>query len=97
MSSISSIAPSTDPQAADPASAARPGAPPPSQEAILKLLVAQLRHQDPLNPSDGAQFIAQLAQFSQLEQSIAMREDLAAIRGALTPEPAGDSDEPKGN
>ncbi|HEY1335957.1 MAG TPA: flagellar hook capping FlgD N-terminal domain-containing protein, partial [Bryobacteraceae bacterium] len=37
---------------------------------FLQLLVAQLRNQDPLNPSDGTQFIAQLAQFQQLEQSI---------------------------
>lgn len=35
--------------------------------AFLKLLVAQLQHQDPLNPMDDTAFVAQLAQFSQLE------------------------------
>ncbi|MEO8098608.1 MAG: flagellar hook capping FlgD N-terminal domain-containing protein [Acidobacteriota bacterium] len=51
---------------------------------FLKLLVAQLRFQNPLEPADGTQFVTQLAQFSQLEQSAQMRDDLAAIRAALT-------------
>src|SRR5437763_2804374 len=34
------------------------------------LLVAQLRHQDPMKPTDGMQFVAELAQFQQLEQTI---------------------------
>jgi len=38
------------------------------KEDFLKLLVAQLQHQDPLNPADSTEFTAQLAQFSQLEQ-----------------------------
>jgi flagellar basal-body rod modification protein FlgD len=38
------------------------------QDAFLKLLVAQLRYQDPTNPSDGAEFLAQTAQFTQVEK-----------------------------
>lgn len=38
------------------------------QDAFLKLLVTQLQNQDPLQPQDNSQMIAQLAQFSSLEQ-----------------------------
>ena len=50
---------------------------------FLQLLVAQLRNQDPLNPSDGTQFVAQLAQFQQLEQALNTGQDIAAIRADL--------------
>ncbi len=35
---------------------------------FLTLLIAQLKHQDPLEPQQGAEFVAQLAQFNALEQ-----------------------------
>ena len=38
------------------------------KDAFMKMLVAQLKNQDPLNPMQGDQMAAQLAQFSQLEQ-----------------------------
>ncbi|MCL2610403.1 MAG: hypothetical protein FWE02_01865 [Defluviitaleaceae bacterium] len=38
------------------------------RDAFLTLLITQLQHQDPLNPVDDREFIAQLAQFSSLEQ-----------------------------
>jgi flagellar basal-body rod modification protein FlgD len=38
------------------------------QDEFLKLLVTQLQHQNPLKPLDNQDFIAQTAQFSQLNQ-----------------------------
>lgn len=54
-----------------------------SQEMFLKLLVAQLQNQNPLSPSDPIQFVSQLAQFSTLEQTIAMRSRIDDIFGAI--------------
>jgi flagellar basal-body rod modification protein FlgD len=51
---------------------------------FLRLLVTQLRHQNPLNPSDGVEFVTQLAQFTALEQSTQMSQDIAEIRKLLT-------------
>jgi len=48
------------------------------KEEFLQLLVAQLRHQDPLNPSNPEEFAAQLAQFSSLEQLINVNENIQA-------------------
>jgi flagellar basal-body rod modification protein FlgD len=38
------------------------------QDTFLKLLVAQLKYQDPSNPADSTQFLAQTAQFTQVEK-----------------------------
>jgi flagellar basal-body rod modification protein FlgD len=54
-----------------------------TKNMFLQLLVAQIKNQDPLNPSDGVQFLTQLAQFQQLEQSMNMGQDLTAIRTDL--------------
>ena len=43
---------------------------------FLTLLLAQLKNQDPLNPTDNTEFIAQLAQFSTLEQMTLMNATL---------------------
>ena len=51
-----------------------------SKEMFLKLLVAQIKNQNPLNPADGVQFLSQLAQFTQLEQTMGMATDLQALR-----------------
>lgn len=49
------------------------------KDEFLKLLVAQLANQDPLNPMDDKEFIAQLAQFSSLEQQIAANKSLEML------------------
>ena len=49
------------------------------RDAFLKLLVEQLRNQDPLNPQDNHEFIAQLATFSSLEQSMGINTRLDAL------------------
>jgi len=54
-----------------------------NRDTFLKLLIAQIRNQNPLNPSDGTQFLSQLAQFSSLEQNLQIRGSLDAIRGLL--------------
>lgn len=46
------------------------------KEDFLKLLVTQLQHQDPLNPSDPTEFTAQLATFSSLEQLFTVNSNL---------------------
>ena len=38
------------------------------KDMFLQLMVAQLRHQDPTNPTDSAEFLAQTAQFTALEK-----------------------------
>jgi flagellar basal-body rod modification protein FlgD len=54
------------------------------KDDFLKLLVAQLRHQDPQNPADGTQMAAQLAQFSSVEQLTNINEALAAQSSGQT-------------
>ena len=54
-----------------------------TKNMFLQLLVAQIQHQDPLSPTDGTQFLTQLAQFQQMEQSVNMGQDVAAIRTDL--------------
>jgi flagellar basal-body rod modification protein FlgD len=45
-------------------------------QSFLKLLVAQMKNQDPTNPMDSTQYMAQLAAFSQVEQSVQMNGKL---------------------
>ena len=49
------------------------------KDAFLKLLVAQLRYQDPSNPTDSSQFMAQTAQFTQVEKL----EEIAAANAQM--------------
>ena len=47
-----------------------------NRDTFLTLLVAQLKNQDPLAPMEGAEFVAQLAQFNSLEQLININDRL---------------------
>ncbi len=49
------------------------------KDDFLTLLVAQLENQDPLDPQENSEFIAQMAQFSALEQQITTNETLESI------------------
>lgn len=53
------------------------------QEQFLKLLITQLKNQDPLNPMESVEFTSQLAQFSSLEQLFSVGDDLEAIKTSL--------------
>jgi flagellar basal-body rod modification protein FlgD len=50
---------------------------------FLELLVAQLQNQDPLDPVDNQQFVAQLATFSSLEQLISINQGVSTLAGAV--------------
>lgn len=54
------------------------------QEAFLTMLIAQLENQDPLDPQDGTEFTAQLAEFSQLEQLMLLNDSMAALTESLS-------------
>lgn len=47
--------------------------------SYLKLIVAQLKNQNPLDPMDNAQFLTQLAQFNTLEQMQGLNDRLAEV------------------
>ncbi len=82
------------------------------QDAFLKLLVTQLQHQDPLQPKEDGEFLAQLAQFSSLEKlteistaigtltELLAMQKLNAAAEAQTPAPGdqpGTTDQTGGN
>ena len=59
-----------------------------NENTFLQLLVAQIKNQDPTNPTDSVQFLSQLAQFSQLEQLIGIRQELKTPGSSATSTPA---------
>jgi flagellar basal-body rod modification protein FlgD len=52
------------------------------KDQFLTLLVAQLRHQDPLNPMESTEFTAQLAQYSSLEQLFNINDNLELMKSS---------------
>lgn len=55
------------------------------KDAFFKLMIAQLKNQDPSNPLKNHEMAAQLAQFSSLEQMTNMNTTLTEIKGASKP------------
>ena len=54
------------------------------KDDFLKILVAQMQNQDPMNPTDNTQSIAQLAQFSALEQMTNISTSMEALNKSMT-------------
>jgi flagellar basal-body rod modification protein FlgD len=52
---------------------------------FLQLLVTQLKHQDPMNPMDNQEFIAQLATFNSLEQLMSINKAVSQIEDFIQP------------
>jgi flagellar basal-body rod modification protein FlgD len=62
------------------AAAAAPGSSSaPTESMFLQLLVAQMKNQDPTSPQDPTQFVSELAQFTQLEQTLGIKQDTDTI------------------
>jgi flagellar basal-body rod modification protein FlgD len=81
LSSMSGLAAATG--ATTPAAPAKTPGKELDKDAFLKLLVAQLKYQDPSKPADSSQFLAQTAQFTQLEKLSTLaknQEDMLAAQ-----------------
>jgi hypothetical protein len=50
-----------------------------NEDTFLQLLVAQIKNQDPTQPVDSSTFLSQLAEFSQLEQLMGIRQDVSEL------------------
>jgi flagellar basal-body rod modification protein FlgD len=64
----------TSPTAAPTSTSGTSSTPSVDKDMFLKLMVEQLKNQDPMNPTDSSQFLAQTAQFTSLEKLEAMAD-----------------------
>ncbi len=53
------------------------------RDDFLRILITQLRHQDPTDPMDDKEFVAQMAQFSSLEQMTNLASDFTELASVL--------------
>ncbi|AHE55645.1 flagellar hook assembly protein FlgD [Sphingomonas sanxanigenens] len=51
-------------------------------QSLLRIILTQLTYQDPLKPIDNYQFVSQLAQFSQLQQSQTLNDQMTSLLAA---------------
>jgi flagellar basal-body rod modification protein FlgD len=51
-------------------------------QSLLKIILTQLTYQDPLKPLDNFQFVSQLAQFSQLQQTQSLSDQVSSLLAA---------------
>lgn len=51
-------------------------------QSLLRIILTQLTYQDPLKPMDNFQFVSQLAQFSQLQQSQSLNDQIGSLLSA---------------
>jgi len=58
-----------------------------SEDVFLQLLVAQLKNQDPEQPTDGTAFVTELAQFTTLQEDTQSATDLDKIVASLPTTP----------
>ena len=71
--------PSTSSATGAPVQQAQAGGAAVDYQAFLKLLVAEMKNQDPTEPMDSTQYVAQLASFSQVEQSVQINNKLEQL------------------
>jgi flagellar basal-body rod modification protein FlgD len=87
MQVLNTLAAATDPTAPTaPTSTTTPSSTSPlapdqlaNESTFLKLLMAQVQNQDPMNPADSTQFVGQLVQFSQLEQLLGINQGVQTL------------------
>lgn len=79
---VNSVSTSSTNSTSNSSSAQSTNSPIMGKDDFMKMMIAQLQNQDPLNPMDGTQFSAQLAQFSTLEQMQNLNSTMTAAVNA---------------